>query len=151
MKTISKPGDNLGGLIKLWAIPKAVVSVLGRTVSVSSSADVYEIYCTPGSMSLAEPHQRDERGVHYNAEFLGFVPRDSETVRNAIEDMETKPYAVLFQDGNGEFKLSGSNTEPLRFSAVLTTGIDTQERAGYQIRFAGTTTRRAVFVNNPFA
>jgi hypothetical protein len=150
MKSITKPGDNLGGLIKMWAVPASVVSLAGRTVNFSATTDIYEIYCTPGSMSHAEPPELTAAGTHYNVELSGFIPRDSDTVRTALEDMERKPYAVLFQDGNGEFKLAGSTAEPLRCSSALNTGKDVTELAGNEIRFTGRTTRRAVFVDNPF-
>lgn len=151
MKTITKPGDNLGGLLKLWAIPKSVVSVLGRTVTISSDTDVYALYCTAGSMDMQEQPELTGAGTHYNTEIAGFIPRDSDTVRTAMEDMQQRPYAVLFQDGNGEFKLAGSANQPLRFSAALGTGKETAEAAGHNILFAGKTTSRAVFVDNPFA
>lgn len=150
MKTITKPGDNLGGLLKLWAIPKSVVSVLGRTVTISSDTDVYALYCTPGSMIMQEQSKRTGAGTYYNTEIAGFIPRDSETVRAAMEDMQSKPYAVLYIDGNGEYKLAGSAKEPLRFSASLSTGAETMEAAGHNILFSGETTTRAVFVDNPF-
>jgi hypothetical protein len=150
MKTITKPGDNLGGLIKMWAVPASVVSLVGRTVNLSVTTDIYELYCTAGSMSHTEAPELSGAGTHYNVEVSGFIPRDSDTVRTALEDMERKPYAILFQDGNGEFKLAGSNTEPLRCSSALSTGKEVSELAGNQILFTGKTTRRAVFVDNPF-
>jgi hypothetical protein len=150
MKSITKPGDNLGGLTKLWAVPASVVSLAGRTVNFTSTTDIYEIYCTPGSMAMQEQPELTAAGTHYNAEISGFIPRDSDTVRTAMEDMERKPYAVLFQDGNGEYKLAGSTTEPLRCTSALNTGKDTFERAGYDIVFSGKVTKRAVFVDNPF-
>lgn len=151
MKTISKPGDNLGGLLKMWAIPRSVVSVSGRTVYIVSSADVYEIYCTPDSMSMQETPELSNAGTHYNVKIAGFIPRDSDTVRTAMEEMQQRPYAVLFQDGNGEYKLAGGTHEPLRFSAALSTGRETGEAAGHLILFSGPVSNRAVFVDNPFA
>ncbi len=150
MKAINKPGDNLGGLLKMWAVPVSAHSISGSTVTFSDTSDIYEIYCTPETMQFREPKQRTDAGTHYNTSITGFIPRDSETILEAINDMERKPYVVIFRDGNGSYKLAGTKTEPLRINPDLDTGRQPTDPAGYQIEFTGKTLSRAVFIDNPF-
>lgn len=150
MKTINKPGDNLGGLLKIWAVPASVFSVSGTTVSFSATADIYEIYCTPESMEFDEPSERTVAGTHYNTQVSGFIPRDSSDVLEAMNDMERKPYVLIFKDGNGNFKLAGTASEPLYIDSSLNSGRQVSDRAGYSISFVGKTISRAVFIDDPF-
>lgn len=150
MKTISKPGDNLGGLTKLWAIPYDVFSVSGQSVTISDDSNVYAIYCTPESMEFSEPIDNSDAGIHYNTVVNGFIPGNTAANQEAIEYMERRKWAVLFKDGNGNYKMAGSRVSPLRFKADLLTGKDTIGLAGYNFSFSGKTIERAVFVTNPF-
>ena len=150
MKQLSKPIDNLGGLLKMWAVPKSDFSINGKTVSFSSQDDIYLIYCSPDSLSFNEPSKRTEAGTHYDCSVSGFIPGDTEEVTMALTNLEYKPYVIIFQDGNGFFKLCGTASYPVRLSASLRTGKQTSDRAGYEIQFSGKTIERAVFINNPF-
>ena len=44
MLQIKKPSENMGGLLKLWAVPASVVVVTGKTVSFTETTSIYEIY-----------------------------------------------------------------------------------------------------------
>jgi hypothetical protein len=151
MKTVIKAGDNLGGLIKIWAIPADALSVSGSEVTIVSDTNVYQIYCSPDSMEFNEPKEVTGAGTHYNTVVGGFVPQDNATLQEALEYIEPRKWVVLFIDGNGNYKLAGTPTNPLRFNAELTSGADTTGRAGCRIQFFGKTLARALFVNNPFA
>lgn len=150
MKTINKPGDNLGGLLKMWAVPKSAYSISGSTVTFSDTSDIYEIYCTPESMQFSEPQETTAAGRHYNTAVSGFIPKDTKDVLNAISYMEGRPWVIIFRDGNGNFKLAGNKTEPLRINASLDTGRQVTDRAGYRMEFSGQTISRAVFIDDPF-
>jgi len=57
MKTIRKPHDNLGGALKLFAVPPSSVSSLsGGTITLSDTDDVIEIYFTPGTLTFDHEH-----------------------------------------------------------------------------------------------
>lgn len=150
MNTITKPGDNLGGLVKMWAIPRSVVSLDGRTVNMTSTADVWQLYITPDSGMFTEESELSDAGLAYNPRIEAFIPRDSDTVRTAVTTLEAGRWAVLFQDGNGEFRIAGSDGAGLRCAGVPGTGQQTADRAGYSITFAGKNITRALFVDNPF-
>ena len=150
MKTINKPGDNLGGLLKIWAVPQQVLSLNGKTVIISSSEDVYQIYCTPETIIATETSKPSEAGTFYEITIQGFIPKDTEELSDAVNDMNNRPYYIIYQDGNGNFKLAGTTGEALRLNASLSSGKQESDRAGYTISFSGKTLSRSVFVTNPF-
>lgn len=150
MNTITKPGDNLGGLVKMWAIPRSVVSVSGRTVTVNPTTGVWQLYITPDSGMFTEEPELGDAGLAYNPRIEAFIPRDSDTVRTAVTTLEAGRWAVLFQDGNGELRIAGADGAGLRCAGVPGTGQQTADRAGYQITFAGKNITRAMFVDLPF-
>ena len=150
MKTINKPIDNLGGLLKIWAIPKSDFYIAGNIVTFPSPQNIYEIYCPPDSMSFSEQKQKSTSGIHYNTEVNGFIVGDTQNNQEAVNYMEPKKWVVIFRDGNGNYKLAGLAGNPLVFTANLTTGNQTAQRAGYSFKFTGNTLARSIFINNPF-
>ena len=150
MRQVNKTGDNLGGLLKIWAVPFGVFSISGNTLNISNQDNIWQIYCTAGSMEFIETSERTPAGTHYNTVISGFIPQDNATLQEAIEYITPRKWAVIFMDGNGFYKLAGNHTDPLRFSAEINTGKDTASLAGCSIQFSGKTKMRAMFVNKPF-
>lgn len=151
MNTINKPAtDNLGGVVKLYAIRRQDVATIGtNSFTVTSTDDVLLIYCTPGTLSFNEEQSSENGNNFFNVQIAGFVPGDSETVRTRMMELAGRKYLVLFQDGNGNYKLAGNLSQQLRFSSALATGADTADRAGHTIRFAGRVTTKSIFINTP--
>jgi hypothetical protein len=150
MKQLNKPGDNLGGLLKIWAVPFGVLTTQGNIVNFSSQENIWEIYCSADSMEFSESSELTSAGTHFNTVISGFIPQDNATLQEAIAYMEPRKWGVIFIDGNGNYKLAGNQTDPLRFTAEINTGKDTASLAGCTIRFSGKTKIRAMFVNKPF-
>ena len=150
MRQLNKPGDNLGGLLKIWAVPFGVFTISGNTVNISNHTNIWEIYCSANSMEFTESSELTSAGTHFNTVINGFIPQDNATLQEAIEYMEPRKWGVIFIDGNGNYKLAGNQTDPLRFTAEINTGKDTASLAGCSIQFSGKTKTRARFVNNPF-
>jgi hypothetical protein len=150
MIQLSKSTDNMGGLLKLWAVPTSDFYVNGQTIVFSNTDDIYGFYCSAESLAYKEASKRTRAGMHYNCSVSGFIPKDTEEVQLVLSKMEYRLYVIIFQDGNGNYKLSGSSFYPLRLSASLKTGKQTSDRAGYEIQFSGETISRAIFIDNPF-
>jgi hypothetical protein len=150
MKQLNKPGDNLGGLLKIWAIPFGVFTTQGNTVNFSSRENIWEIYCSADSMEFTESSEVTPAGTHFNTVISGFIPQDNAALQEAIAYMEPRKWGVIFIDGNGNYKLAGNQTDPLRFTAEINTGKDIASRAGCSIQFSGKTKTRAISVNKPF-
>lgn len=149
MKTINKQSENMGGVIKLWAIPPADYSITGKAVTINSETNMVGIYIQEDSGSFTE---ESIEGSAFKTEIAGIVPCDNETSLAVIRDMERiRKYNVIFQDGNGNFKLAGNKQVPLRFSSKLSTGTSTSSLNHYAISFLAKVIKdRAIFIEDPF-
>ena len=130
MKKISKPINNLAESLIMWAVPNSVISIK-KTVTFSSTNDIYGIYCSQDSIHLKESPKETSARTHYITQVLGFVPENSENNKTAITVMEGKQFQVIIQDGNGNYLLVGNSFYPLRFSAEFFQGKNTNDHAGY--------------------
>jgi hypothetical protein len=154
MKTIIKPLENMGGLIKIWAIPSLTYSsalLMGKTVTFDDPDSVCEIYCSPDSQNHIEPPDNSTHaGAVFNTKITGFVPGNTQKAREEFTHMNRRPFLVIFTDGNGDYFLAGNYLTPLRFSASFSTGKNTSDRAGHEISFSGKTFEMAKPIDNPF-
>ena len=140
----------MGGLLKLWAVPTNIFVVTGKTVSFTDTTNIYEIYCTPGTIEENEELMEENRNSFYETAINGFIPKDSREVRTALMDMIRKPYVVIYQNGNEDYKLAGTMDFPLRLTNKLASGKTEAQRAGNNISFTGKTLTPAIFIDNPF-
>jgi hypothetical protein len=150
MKHLNKSGDNLGGLLKIWAVPVSDFFLTGSNLLFISQANIWLLYCSPDSMAFTEESEITSAGNHYNTEISGFIPQDNAALQEALEYIVPRKWVVIFMDGNGNYKLAGNVTDPLRFTYKISTGQDTASLAGCQFSFAGKTKTHSMFVNNPF-
>ena len=150
MKQLNKTGDNLGGLLKIWAVSFEVFTIQGNTISFSSQANIWEIHCSADSMEFTESAELTPAGTHFNTVISGFIPQDNTTLQKALEYITPRKWAIIFIDGNGNYKLAGNQTNPLRCTTEINTGKATASLAGCSIQFSGKTKTRAMFVNKPF-
>lgn len=150
MKLLSKPSDNLGGLLSLWAVPPADLTIGFNVVSFLTTDNTIQIYCSPGSLSFTEKETKEKFGTVYNAELKAFIPKDSPEARNIIDQMSRRKWVVIILDQNEQFKVSGTPDIPLRVSFDMDTGSDPSERNGYIVSFYGKQITRSLFITNPF-
>lgn len=149
MKHLNKPTDNLGGLLKIWAVPPSEITISLNTVSFSSTDNIIEMYCSPGSISFTEKESQEKYGLGYKNELNASIPKDSTKVQSIINDMSGRKWVVILLDQNEQFKVAGTPEIPLRISFDLDTGSDTSERNGHAVSFYGMQTEKAKFINNP--
>ncbi len=150
MKHLNKPSDNLGGLLLIWAVPPTDIIVSLNSVDFLSTQNIFEIYCTLGSMSFTEKEVQEKYGTAYKNELNAFIPKDSLEVLKIINEMSGRKWVVVMMDQNGYFKVAGTPEIPLRVSFDLDTGADTADRNGHSISFYGTQTSKAKFIDDPF-
>lgn len=150
MKTIQKPGDNLGGLLKIWAVPSDVVSVENGIATITSTTNVYQLYCTPESMEFTEPKEVTGAGIVYNTSIGGFIPGNQTDLQEALEYIEPRKWVVIFRDGNGNYLAAGASHYPLRAAGEIRSGRLTADASGCQLTFGGKTLARAKSIANPF-
>jgi hypothetical protein len=149
MKTIQKQRDNMGGVIHLWAIPPGDYSLSANTLTILSDSSIIEILFQEDSGSFQE---EEIEGPAFKTQITAQVACDYPHTLGMIRQMErVKKYNLLFEDGNGNFKLAGTPQVPLRFEARLSTGSTTASLNHYAVSFtAKVITSRAIFVENPF-
>lgn len=150
MKTVTKPGDNLGGLLQIWAVPSDVISVNNGVATISNNTNVYALYCSPESMEFGEQKERTDAGTVYNTTVAGFIPGNATDLQEALEYIEPRKWVVIFRDGNGDYRVAGDATYPLRAAGEVNTGKGTAALYGCQLAFTGKTLARAKAVANPF-
>ena len=151
MKHLNKPSDNLGGLLKIWAVPPDDIIISFNAANFRSTANIIEMYCSPGSISFTEKATQEKYGLGYKNEINAFIPKDSEETQAIINDMSGRKWVVILLDQNEQFKVAGTPEIPLRVSFDLDTGTDTPDRNGHSISFYGTQTSKAKFIDDPFA
>ena len=150
MKQLNKPSDNLGGLLKIWAVPPDDITIGINTVSFSSQDNIVEMYCSPGSLSFTEKQTSGNAGTSYKTELNGFIPKDSEEALNIITAMTGRRWVVIYLDQNEQYKVAGTAGVPLRVAFDLDTGSDTPERNGHTVSFYGIQVSKAIFISDPF-
>lgn len=151
MKQLNKPSDNLGGLLKIWAVPPNDITVSFNTANFRTTANIIEMYCSPGSISFTEKATLEKFGLGYKNEINAFIPKDSPETQAIINDMSSRKWIVIILDQNEYYKLAGTPEIPLRVSFDLDTGSDTPDRNGHSVSFYGTQTSKAKFIVNPFS
>lgn len=151
MKTVNKPSDNVGGLIKIWAVPPSDIQISGNQVTFTSTDNIYSMYVTPGTLSFSEPSSREDAGLLYSPSLKGVIPKDSPETSALLTEMEARArFVVIYLDNNEYYKVVGTPKQSLRFASSLGTGSDMPDRNQFDISFNGKTTSRAVFIDNPF-
>ena len=150
MKQLNKPSDNLGGLLKIWAVPPGDITISFNTANFRTTANIIEMYCSPGSISFTEKETQEKFGLGYKNEINAFIPKDSPEVQAIINDMSGLKCVVIMLDQNEYYKVAGTPEIPLRVSFDLDTGADTPDRNGHSISFYGTQTSKAKFIADPF-
>jgi hypothetical protein len=151
MQTITKQPDNMGGVLRIWAVPPTDFTVAGTVLTITNDSNVVQMLLKEDSTSFTEDMTRTPAGKVYKTELSAIVPcvhRDSDII---IADMERRcKYVLVFEDGNGAYRLAGTRAVPLRFAAKAATQAQAAGLAAYAVSFAGLQTKRAVFIDNPF-
>ena len=74
MKTINKQTGNMGGVLRLWAIPKTDITVSGNVVTILSDANMVDIYVKEDSASFSDDLSKSFAGSIYKVELSAVVP-----------------------------------------------------------------------------
>ncbi len=150
MKQLNKPFDNLGGLVKIWAIPASQFLAVGNSFSIGDTNNIYELYCSPDSMQYSTYSEKSIEGTIYNATIKGFAPGNTDLLEITLRRMMTQKWVIITLDGNGKYLLAGSRRFPLTLSSKVDTGLDTSFRAGCKFSFSGKIPYALQIVGNPF-
>jgi hypothetical protein len=158
MKALSKfTGDNMGGIATLWAVPPTDILSIQKSngniydVYFATTANIYAIYFTAETASFAEQKKQTEAGIIYEQTFSGIIPKDTPSMQEHVDYIERRKWLVIYLDQNGYYKLIGQIDSPLSFAGNLELPPETKGLNKMAFTFEGKTTRRAYFINDPFA
>ena len=151
MKQLNKPSNNLGGLLKIWAVPPDDITISINTTNFKSTANIIEMYCSPGSLSFTEKESQENYGLGYKNGINAFIPKDSPETQAIINDMIGRKWVVIMLDQNEYYKVAGTPEIPLRVTFDLDSGADTADRNGHTVSFYGNQISKARFIADPFS
>ncbi len=150
MISLKKPSENLGGILKIWAVPPTDVLIQYHEANIVSTDRIIELYCTPGTMSFSEKETTQKPGKLFETELKGFIPYSNTEYSPILDELSRKKWVLVFMDENQLFRICGTPEIPLRASLNLDTGSAMSDSNGILISFFGTQTQKAIFISNPF-
>jgi len=143
----------MGGVVRLWAIPRKDISLNGTIPTITSDDNVVCMDITQDSTEAGFIPKFSFAGSTYVHELNGFIPGYSQDTERIILDMiRQSRYVVVYLDSEGVPVLLGRPEIPIRFTATFGTGQTTASSRGYKISFSGNVHYPPVRLqSNPFA
>ncbi len=138
MKKVGKELENMGGVVRLWAVDKWNISLLGSAAMITNEDDVYCMNITQDTSGAVLNQKTDFAGTTFLHEITGYVSgynKDSETYINQM--IRIKKFVVIYMDSNGTLVMLGTPDIPIRFSADFETGETNTSKRGYKVKFSG--------------
>ena len=138
MKKIGKDLENMGGVVRLWAVDQWNISLLGSAAMITNEDDVYCMNITQDTSGAVVNQKTDFAGTTFLHEITGYVSgydKDSETYINQM--IRIKKFVVIYMDSNGTLVMLGTPYIPIRFSADFETGETNTSKRGYKLKFSG--------------
>jgi len=86
----------------------------------------------------------------YKNELNAFIPKDSPEVQSIINNMIGRKWVVILLDQNEQYKVSGTNSIPHRFSFGFSSGKAISDLNSHEVSFHSTQLKRAIQIANPF-
>ena len=138
MKKIGKELENMGGVVRLWAVDKWNISLLGSAAMITNEDDVYCMDITQDTSGAVVNQKTDFAGTTFLHEITGYVSGfDKDSERNINQMIRIKKFVVIYMDSNGTLVMLGTPDIPIRFSADFETGETNTSKRGYKLKFSG--------------
>lgn len=140
----------MGGILRIWAIPPGDISISGNIATIVSDTNIVNLCPTEGSGSFTE---ESIAGGAYKIGVEATVPGDGPENLAIIGELNRRgKYLVVLLDGNGKYRLAGTNTVPLRFSSKRLTGSGAASLCHFAVSFvAKASKQQSIFIGCPFA
>lgn len=159
MKTLSKnKTDNLGGILNLYLVPSDNIFTdtenLETGIHEISFLDEnlnWKLECSAESIEFQEKENTDMGSSIYNSELSAFIPGDTPEISfNLNKLINGRPWIIIFEDQNGNYRMAGAEDCPFRLTRTLNTESKISDLKGYKLSAKADTFNKAVFINNPF-
>ena len=138
MKNVGKEVENMGGIVRLWAMDRWNISLLGNAAMITNEDNVFYMGITQDSGGAVVSQKTDFAGTTFVHEISGFIAgynQDSESYINQM--IRIKKFVVIYMDSNCTLVMLGTPDIPIRFSADFETGETNTSKRGYKIKFSG--------------
>jgi hypothetical protein len=149
--------SNLGGVSKLYAIPPALLEAVTHNytkkesyLNLTNTDDMIEIYCTIDTILFSEEKSQQSSGGAYNIEISGVIPKANELNQEQLDRLESEYWLVLFEDNNGNIRLSGDEESHLIFNRTDNTGKGMAARNQVDFTFSGMQSHSSYFIYKIF-
>jgi hypothetical protein len=156
MKTTPKEKNNLGGIAKAWVIPSHMVAInipptpenpFRLPLGFEFSSIQLDFICQ--SAQFTEKERRETAGTSYESTISFKLPKDSEEMQLCLSAFTDRPWAILTQDQNGLFRLTGSQAYPMRSSRSKTTGAEISDLNHISLEFSCWSLYPSIFIPDP--
>ena len=138
MKKVGKELENMGGIVRLWAVDRWNISLLGSAAMITNEDDVYCMDITQDTSSAVVNQKTDFAGTTFLHEITGYVSGyDKDSELNINQMIRIKKFVVIYMDSNGTMVMLGTPDIPIRFSADFETGETNTSKRGYKLKFSG--------------
>ena len=138
MKKVGKELENMGGIVRLWAVDRWNISLLGSAAMITTQDEVYCIDITQDTSGAAVNQKTDFAGTTFLHEITGYVSGyDKDSEININQMIRIKKFVVIYMDSNGTLVMLGTPDIPIRFSADFETGETNASKRGFKIKFSG--------------
>lgn len=157
MKAINYDFDNLGGLLKLYAIPpSSFVRVIQEYASqqnrleLRNREDIMEIpVYADSTYSYSEDKEVNDAGDCWNVSIEGVIPKTCSGNHRMLETLERELWYVLAVDGNGEAHWCGQEDALLIFNTHKSSGKSAADRNGTTFTFSCIQDEPTIFIADP--
>ena len=138
MKKVGKELENMGGVVRLWAVDKWNISLLGSAAMITNEDDVYCMDITQDTSGAIVNQKTDFEGTTFLHEITGYVSGyDNDSELNINQMIRIKKFVVIYMDSIGTLVMLGTPDIPIRFSADFETGETNTSKRGYKLKFSG--------------
>jgi hypothetical protein len=157
MNSINKHTSNLGGIAKLYLIPKEQYASLSAPdsnqlclLTITSFDSAWELAPIYQSIQFSEKLITSVAGVHYEKGLTARIQKDSPQTLTDLQSLVNRKWILIYLDQNGYWKVVGSPEYALRFFFSINPGTALSDLNHYEISLTGSSPSPSVFIHNPF-
>jgi len=125
------------------SIPQAVDGVVTSQIAMVGSAQFYDGYSSPGTLTYSEVSEATRSGMVFKVSVKGFYPKASPSMVMLFQEMCRQKHVLIVSGILGEKTIFGNKNEPLSFVFANSSKNVPGEGSGYEFSFEGVTTSAA--------
>lgn len=156
MRTINYDFQNIGGLLRVIAVPPASFVQIRKDpltgdnhLDLRNQDDIISIPIYANDTYIyTEDKEVNDAGDSWNVAIEGVIPKLEKTNHRIIETLERGLWYVLAVDGNGEVHWCGQEDALMLFDTQKSSGRTDTERNGITFSFSCTQDEPTIFIQD---